>query len=119
MNPTLIEDTQALLDTRSTAPIATRRLALQAALSLGYAAAAAPIMAQTAIKTPADGLEAGEITLSIGGQRIAGEREQGRARAAHHAGGAVDQQARGVELGGPVPAGQGPHRPSDSSPPHR
>ena len=70
MNPTLIEDTQALLDVRADAPAPNRRMALQAALGVGYAMAAAPIMAQTAIKTPADGLEAGEITLSIGGTQV-------------------------------------------------
>ena len=70
MNPTLIEDTQALLDVHADAPAPNRRMALQAALGMGYAMAAAPIMAQTAIKTPADGLEAGEITLSIGGTQV-------------------------------------------------
>jgi carboxymethylenebutenolidase len=35
------------------------RTALKAALGVGYAATAMPIMAQTAIKTPADGLTCG------------------------------------------------------------
>ncbi len=52
-------DLQALLPGRSTEQGATRRTALKAALGVGYAAAAMPIMAQTAIKTPADGLVTG------------------------------------------------------------
>ncbi len=70
MNPTLIEDTQALLDVHPDAPAPSRRRALQTALGVGYAMAAAPIMAQTAIKTPTDGLLAGEITLTIGGTQV-------------------------------------------------
>jgi len=49
-------DTEALVPGRTTEAGATRRLALQTALGLGYAAAATPLMAQTAIATPADGL---------------------------------------------------------------
>ena len=52
MNRNLVEDTHALLhSTPGSATRPTRRLALQTALGLGYAAAAAPLMAQTAIKT--------------------------------------------------------------------
>lgn len=46
---------------------ATRRTALMAALGVGYAATAMPIMAQTAIKTPADGLTAGTVKFDVGG----------------------------------------------------
>ena len=71
MNPHLIEDTQALLDAPSAAPATpNRRLALQTALGVGYAMAAAPIMAQTAIKTPTDGLTEGEITLTVNGTQV-------------------------------------------------
>jgi carboxymethylenebutenolidase len=71
MHHNLMEDTQALLNAPSSEPAApTRRMALQAALGVGYAMAAAPIMAQTAIKTPADGLEQGEITLSVNGAQV-------------------------------------------------
>lgn len=47
-----------------------RRAALKAALGVGYAAAALPIMAQTAVKTPADGLVAGEITIPSSGFKV-------------------------------------------------
>lgn len=47
-----------------------RRAALKAALGVGYAAAALPIMAQTAVKTPADGLVAGEITIPSSGFNV-------------------------------------------------
>jgi len=47
-----------------------RRLALQAALGVGYAAAAWPVMAQTAIQTPSDGLTAGTVTLDVGGTAL-------------------------------------------------
>ena len=60
-------DLQALLPGRSTEQGATRRTALKAALGVGYAAAAMPIMAQTAIKTPADGLVTGEVTIDVKG----------------------------------------------------
>ena len=70
MNNNLIEDTQALLDGRMGESVATRRMALQAALGLGYAAAAAPIMAQTAIKTPVTGLVSGEVTIDVNGFKM-------------------------------------------------
>ena len=60
LNADLITDSRALLDARDVGATATRRTALKAALGVGYAAAALPIMAQTAIKTPADGLTAGD-----------------------------------------------------------
>lgn len=47
-----------------------RRLALKTSLGLGYAMAAGPLMAQTAIKTPADGLVAGEITFVANGTQV-------------------------------------------------
>ena len=58
-------DVGALLPGKSTEHGASRRTALQAVLGLGlgYAAAAAPIMAQTAITTPGDGLEEGWVTI--------------------------------------------------------
>lgn len=61
---------QALLPGRADGGGATRRTALQAAMGLGYAAAAAPLMAQTAIKTPADGLTAGEVHYPVGGFQV-------------------------------------------------
>ena len=70
MNHNLIEDTQALLGGRTDAAGATRRTALKAALGVGYAAAAAPIMAQTAIKTPSTGLVSGEVTIEVNGFKM-------------------------------------------------
>jgi carboxymethylenebutenolidase len=48
----------------------TRRTALKAAVGVGYAAAVSPIMAQTAIKTPADGLTAGDVTIDVNGFKM-------------------------------------------------
>lgn len=70
MNNNLIEDTQALLGGRTQDAGATRRVALKAALGVGYAAAALPIMAQTAIKTPATGLVSGEVTIDVNGYKM-------------------------------------------------
>ena len=70
MNHDLIEDTQALLGGRPGDAVATRRTALQVALGVGYAAAAMPIMAQTAIKTPATGLVTGEVTIDVNGFKM-------------------------------------------------
>ncbi|HEY0822777.1 MAG TPA: dienelactone hydrolase family protein [Ramlibacter sp.] len=66
----LRKDFDALLPGASTAQGATRRTALKTALGVGYAAAAAPLMAQTAIRTPADGLAVGEITYEVNGFKV-------------------------------------------------
>ena len=50
-----------------TADGASRRTALHLMLGAGYAAAAAPVMAQTAIQTPAQGLLAGMVQIDVGG----------------------------------------------------
>lgn len=63
-------DVHSLLPGRSTEAGATRRTALQAALGLGYAAAAAPLMAQTAIATAADGLDAGTVHYEVDGFKV-------------------------------------------------
>src|SRR5690606_20529189 len=60
-------DINALLPGRSTEAGIRRRTALQSALGLGYAAAAAPLMAQTAIKTTAQGLDVGDISYTVDG----------------------------------------------------
>ena len=70
MNQNMIEDTQALLGGRLGDAGATRRVALKAALGVGYAAAAMPIMAQTAIKTPLTGLVSGEVTIDVNGFKM-------------------------------------------------
>ena len=63
----LEQEMKALLPGRSTEAGATRRTALKAALGVGYAASTLPIMAQTAIKTPTDGLTVGEVTIDVQG----------------------------------------------------
>ena len=63
----LARDAEALLPGSATAEGTTRRTALKAALGVGYAAAAAPLMAQTAIKTPSDGLTVGEVMIDVNG----------------------------------------------------
>ncbi len=57
----------ALLPGQSTP---SRRSALKAALGVGYAATALPIMAQTAIKTSSDGLKTGEISFEVNGFKV-------------------------------------------------
>ena len=64
------KDFDALLPGQSTEAGASRRTALKAALGVGYAAAALPIMAQTAIKTPSDGLKTGETTYEVNGFKV-------------------------------------------------
>ena len=46
------------------------RVALGAGLGVGYACAAGPVMAQTAIKTSADGLTAGEVSIEVNGFKL-------------------------------------------------
>jgi carboxymethylenebutenolidase len=70
LNTDLITDSQALLDARDAQDQPSRRTALKAALGVGYAAAALPIMAQTAVRTPADGLTAGEVTIDVNGFKM-------------------------------------------------
>ena len=67
-----IADSQALLDTRQpgAGAAATRRTALKAALGVGYAASTLPVMAQTAVKTSAEGLTAGEVTIDVNGFKM-------------------------------------------------
>jgi len=63
-------DFDALLPGRSTELGASRRTALKTALGVGYAAAAAPLMAQSAIRTPSDGLVTGEISFEVNGFKV-------------------------------------------------
>ncbi|WP_347613187.1 dienelactone hydrolase family protein, partial [Comamonas thiooxydans] len=46
------------------------RTALGAGLGVGYACAAGPVMAQTTIKTPVDGLTAGEVSIDVKGFKL-------------------------------------------------
>lgn len=70
LNNNLIEDTQALLGGHIGANGPSRRVALKAAFGVGYAAAALPIMAQSAIKTPSTGLVTGEVTIEVNGFKM-------------------------------------------------
>ncbi|MGX5661917.1 dienelactone hydrolase family protein [Diaphorobacter nitroreducens] len=67
MHSDLQNDFDALVPGRSTAAGASRRTALGVMLGAGYAASAAPVMAQTAVSTPADGLTAGEVHFAVNG----------------------------------------------------
>ena len=60
----------SLLPGQSTENGASRRTALKVALGVGYAASAMPIMAQTAVKTSAEGLTVGEITYEVNGFKV-------------------------------------------------
>ncbi|MBU3647218.1 MAG: dienelactone hydrolase family protein [Limnohabitans sp.] len=67
----LIQDTHALLNSTDKTPhAATRRMALQTALGVGYAASAMPLMAQTAIKTSGEGLTEGEVMIDVNGFKM-------------------------------------------------
>jgi carboxymethylenebutenolidase len=70
LNPSHTQDLDALLPGQSTDNGATRRTALKAALGVGYAASVLPLMAQTAIKTPADGLTVGEVMIDVNGFKM-------------------------------------------------
>ena len=70
MNGSWIDDTHALLNTSADSAGPTRRLALQSAIGLGYVAAAAPLMAQTAIQTPGKGLVEGEVMIDVDGFKM-------------------------------------------------
>lgn len=74
LNQSQTQDLSALLPGQSTEAGATRRTALKAALGVGYAAAAMPVMAQTAINTPATGLVAGDVMIDVNGFSMAAYR---------------------------------------------
>ena len=78
MHTNWIQDTQALLNSKEEST-PTRRLALQTALGLGYAAAAMPLIAQTAIQTSGEGLIEGEVTIDVNGFKLPAVRKQPRA----------------------------------------
>ncbi len=67
LNQDQTQDFDALLPGQSTVNGASRRTALKVTLGIGYAAAAMPIMAQAAIKTPSTGLTTGEATFNVDG----------------------------------------------------
>ena len=71
LNTDLITDGHALIDADpARRQAASRRTALKTALGVGYAAAVLPAVAQTAIKTPADGLTAGEVMIDVNGFKM-------------------------------------------------
>jgi carboxymethylenebutenolidase len=74
MSNTLTADhvthTQSLLDSKDGGHTATRRTAIKAALGVGYAASVGTVVAQTAIKTPSDGLTTGEFTVDVNGFKV-------------------------------------------------
>jgi carboxymethylenebutenolidase len=70
MNHNYIADTHALLNSTESSHTPSRRLALQTALGLGYAAAAMPLIAQTAIQTSAEGLTSGRVEIDVNGFKV-------------------------------------------------
>ena len=70
LNSDQIQDFNALLPGDTTEGGPSRRMALKVALGVGYAASALPIVAQTAIKTSAEGLKTGEITYEVNGFKV-------------------------------------------------
>ncbi len=67
MNRDLENEFKALLPGQGRSTGTTRRTALKAALGVGYAASTLPIMAQTAVRTPTDGLTVGEVSIDVQG----------------------------------------------------
>lgn len=64
------QEFDSLLPGSSTEQGASRRTALKVALGATYAATAMPIVAQTAIKTPADGLDEGSQVIDVEGATV-------------------------------------------------
>jgi carboxymethylenebutenolidase len=69
-NDNLKADFNSLAPGQTTEAGATRRTALKVALGVGYAVAAQPIMAQTAINTSAEGLTTGEMSYVVNGFQV-------------------------------------------------
>lgn len=70
------KDLDSLLGQRSLADTPDRRAFLKTALGTGFAAAVLPVAAQTMIKTDTDGLIAGEVAITVDGQRVPAYRAQ-------------------------------------------
>ena len=69
----IAQDMKGLLGANADTPPSRRaalRAALGAGLGVGYASVAGPVMAQTAIKTSADGLTAGEVSIDVNGFKL-------------------------------------------------
>ena len=70
LNKNLKNEFDGLLPGQTTEAGANRRSALKAALGVGYAAAAIPVSAQTAIKTSSEGLKTGEMMYEVNGFKV-------------------------------------------------
>ena len=70
MHDALLNDGQALLAPSLQWVQPNRRAWLQTALGVGYAAAALPVVAQTAVKTSGDGLVHGEVMIDVAGFKM-------------------------------------------------
>ncbi|MDO5623491.1 MAG: dienelactone hydrolase family protein [Pseudomonadota bacterium] len=71
-----IQDAHALLNGPDAPRLPTRRAAVAVGLGAGYAAAALPVMAQTVVHTPADGLTAGPVRIDVNGFALPAYRAQ-------------------------------------------
>ena len=70
MHTNQLAEFDALTDSRSQTPALTSRRSALQMLGVGYAASALPTLAQTAIKTSADGLTAGEVSIDVNGFKV-------------------------------------------------
>jgi carboxymethylenebutenolidase len=70
MNPSHLTDGQALLAPAPQWTQPSRRTWLQTSLGVGYAAAALPVVAQTALKTAGDGLVHGQVMIDVAGFKM-------------------------------------------------
>jgi len=71
MQNNLYQDSLGLLNASDNdSKLPNRRLALQTALGIGYSAAAMPLMAETEIKTPTNGLSFGEVKIDVQGFKM-------------------------------------------------
>ena len=70
LTPDLKNQFDSLLPGSSSEAGASRRTALKVALGVGYAAAAAPLMAQTAITTSSEGLTTGQEIYDVAGSTV-------------------------------------------------
>ncbi|EJN00891.1 dienelactone hydrolase family protein [Herbaspirillum sp. YR522] len=69
-------DIDSLVGTSRLPDTADRRTFLKTALGTGFAAAVLPVCAQTMIKTDTAGLTAGEVAITVNGQRVPAYRAQ-------------------------------------------
>ncbi len=66
----LMQDFNSLVNRDPESDGSDRRAFLQTAMGVGFAAAALPVVAQNVVKTDQAGLSAGEITLTVKGQKV-------------------------------------------------